>query len=200
MNMPSPETVTRRAGRSRAGFTLIESALTTVIVGTGVLAIVAAQQAYHMKNDWAQRTGMAMLLANEIRETTLNLPFHDPLTGASNLGPESDEASVADYDDLDDFAGLVDSATGRGEGLILEPPINALRQPVDDLDNWRQVVEVASVWEDNISSDFGVTPALDEPGTLKRVTVRIEYRDPADAADPDAWVNVTELTWVVTGK
>ena len=42
----------KRGGRrsARGGFTLIETALATVIVGVGVLAIVAAQQAFHKQN------------------------------------------------------------------------------------------------------------------------------------------------------
>ena len=38
---------------SRQGFTLIESALATIIVGVGVLSIVAAQQSFHQKNSWS---------------------------------------------------------------------------------------------------------------------------------------------------
>ena len=93
----------RRRHRRQAGFTLIEASLTTVIIGTGVLAIVAAQQAYHQKNNWSTRTSTAMLLANELRERTLALPLHDPITGKSNYGPELDETTAQAYDDLDDF-------------------------------------------------------------------------------------------------
>ena len=76
----------------------MEAALTTVIVGTGVLAIVSAQQAYHQKNDWAQRTATGLLLANELRELTLTLPQHDPFTGVDNLGPEGNESGLSDFD------------------------------------------------------------------------------------------------------
>ena len=90
--LPTPDSLLpkRRRSRRRAqGFTLIESALTTIIIGTGVLAILAAQQAYHMKNNWASRTSTGMLLANELRERTLSLPLHDPITGSATLGPEA---------------------------------------------------------------------------------------------------------------
>jgi hypothetical protein len=52
-----------------------------------VLAILAAQQAFHKKNDWASRNGTAMQLANELRELTMVLPKHDPFTGLANMGP-----------------------------------------------------------------------------------------------------------------
>ena len=178
----------RRASRRR-GFTLIEAALTTVIIGTGVLAILAAQQAYHKKNDWAGRESTAMLLANELRELTMVLPMHDPLSGADSMGPETNENSITDYDDLDDFAGEVDE-NGIGSGLVFSPPVNALRAQIGDLEGWTQEIKVENVLPDNISSTF--TQPL---GTtdLMRVTVTIKYRKPtSDVAD-----TITSLTWLV---
>lgn len=186
-----PYAASRRSRTRPAGFTLIEAALTTVIVGTGVLAIVAAQQAYHLKNEWAQRTGTAMLLANEIRELTLTLPVHDPITGANHLGPEPDETSVADYDDVDDFAGPV-SGSGYGAGTTFSPPINALRQPLSDLEGWSQVVKVVNVLTDNISVSDDMAQPL---GTtdLVRVTVRVMHQGPHQ----DEPSLVTQLTWLI---
>lgn len=185
----SPSHKVRRR-RRQGGFTLIEAALTTVIIGTGVLAIVAAQQAYIQKSDWAQRTGTGLLLANELRELTLAMPLHDPITGDAVLGPEANEASVNDYDDLDDFAGVVD-AGGFGAGTTFDPPINALRQEVDNWDGWSQFITVENVMSDNISSTF--TQPL---GTtdLVRVTVTVFYQGPTDA-EP---MTITTLSWIVT--
>jgi type II secretory pathway pseudopilin PulG len=185
---PKPQTPDpRRVARRRSGFTLIEAALATVIIGTGVLAILAAQQAYHRKNNWAQRTGTAMLLANEIRELTLTLPQHDPITGTANMGPEAGE-TVASYDDLDDFAGPV--TNGVGAGVTFDPPINALRQTVADLDGWSQVVRVENVLPDNISSTFTQNLGTTD---LMRVTVTINYQSPQS----DEPMTVTTLTWMV---
>ena len=176
----------RRTRRAR-GFTLIEAALTSVIIATGVLAILSAQQAYHRKNDWAQRTGTAVLLANEIRELTLALPQHDPYS-PTNMGPETGETSVSMYDDLDDFAGTV--TAGYGEGVTFDGPINALRQTIPNMTGWRQVVRVDNVLSDNISSTF--TQPL---GTtdLMRVTVDVQYKAP----NAPGYGSVTSLTWVV---
>ena len=172
-----------------AGFTLIEAALTTVIIGTGVLAIVAEQQAYVQKNNWSQRTATGVLLANELRELTLSLPASDPLTGQTNFGPETGENSVADFDDLDDFAGEVDT-NGIGAGTTFDPPVNALRQEIPDMGNWSQFIEVANVLPDNISSTF--TQPL---GTtdLIRVTVTIRFQSPQDNQP----TTITTLSWVV---
>jgi hypothetical protein len=170
---------------------LIEAALTTVIVGTGVLAIVASQQAYHKKNDWAQRTGTALLLANEIRELTLMLPLHDPLSGDVTLGAESNEPDIEDYDDLDDFAGVVNA--GIGAGLTLDPPINALKQEVADMTGWSQFVEVEGVLADNIGSSITSPIGSTE---MVRVTVTVRYQSP-QANSP---LTITQLAWVVPTK
>lgn len=189
--IPEPRTpYPRRRSASARGFTLIEAALTTVIVGTGVLAIVAAQQAFHAKNDWAQRTGTAQLLANEIREMTMPLPLHDPITNKQNLGPEPNEADVTTYDDLDDFGGAIDAA-GFGAGMTFNPPINALRQTVPDMDRWTQQVTVENVLPDYISAAFAQPTGTTD---TMRITVVVSYRNPVN----DENEQVTSLTWLVT--
>ncbi|MEO0964805.1 MAG: hypothetical protein AAFY08_06765 [Planctomycetota bacterium] len=202
-----PPTRRTKRGRHASGFTLIEAALATVIIGTGVLAIVAAQQAYHQKNQWAQKSGTAMLLANEMREMTLALPAHDPATQLANLGPEANEivgvtADVTLFDDLDDFAGAVDLATGRGPGTLFSPPINALRQviPGNDMAQWTQHIKVERVWEGFVAApESGTLPGLnvlEDVGTgdrtVVRVTVDILHTPPGETAQL-----ITSLTWLV---
>ena len=189
---PRPQTLApkRRPSRRRAGgFTLIEASLTTIIIGTGVLAILAAQQAYHMKNNWSTRTSTGMLLANEMRERTMALPLHDPITGDTTLGPEADETVALAYDDLDDFAGVV--TAGVGAGLTFNPPINALGLQVADLSDWTQTIRVENVLPDYIDAAF--TQPLGTTDVV-RVTVTVLYRDPVSNVDEP----VTELSWIVT--
>ena len=195
MASPNPQPQTpdprRRTRRRSAGFTLIEASLTTIIIGTGVLAILAAQQAYHMKNNWATRTSTAMLLANELRERTLSMPLHDPITGDANLGPEADETVPLAFDDLDDFAGTV--TAGVGSGQRFNPPINALGLPLSDLGAWTQTIRVEKVPADHVDTAFALP--LDTGTTdMFRVTVSVLYRDPSSGADEA----VTELSWIVT--
>lgn len=191
--LPTPDSLIPRRRRSRrqSGFTLIEASLTTIIIGTGVLAILAAQQAYHMKNNWATRTSTAMLLANELRERTLSMPLHDPITGAATLGPEVDEAVPLAYDDLDDFAGTV--TAGVGAGQTFNPPINALGLELDDLAAWTQTIKVEKVPSDQVDTSF---PIRLDTGTsdMFRVTVAVLYRNPQNNTDEA----VTELSWIVT--
>ena len=189
---PTRASQTRPRGGShrtrQGGFTLIEATLTTIIIATGVLAILAAQQAYTRKNDWAARTSTAVLLANELRELTLTLPRQDPITGLAFVGPEPGENGLLDYDDLDDFAGPV--TAGVGEGLTFDPPINALRETIPDLAGWSQTIRVENVLPDNISSTF--TQPLGTTDMI-RVSVSVRYQAPSSAQP----MTITTLTWMV---
>ncbi len=178
----------RKEHRRRRGFTLLEVSLAIVIVGTGALAILAAQQAFHRQNDWAQRTGTAMLLANELRELTLTLPRHDPITGTDTVGPEAGETSIADFDDVDDFAGAVTS--GFGAGTVSDPPVNALRQSVNEMAGWSQFIEVENVLPSDISA---TSPQALGTTDLLRVRVAVRYQSPQDTTPQ----TIAQLSWVV---
>lgn len=173
-----------RVRRSAFGFTLIETALVTVIVGVGVLAIVQAQQAYHQQNNYSQHIGTALLLANEIRELTLSMPQHDPIDGPNNWGPETGEGAVAAYDDLDDF-------DGNGTGTTFDPPIDAQRQTVPNMTGWSQVVTVENV----LPNDLSGTAAPDLSTDTVRMTCRVLYQSPIDQAPSE----ITRLTWIRAG-
>ena len=163
--------------------------------------MVAAQQSYHIKNDNAQLVGTGQMLANEIRELTINLPHHDPITGSGNFGAENNEvvgaspdpeADVINYDDLDDFAGEI--TAGRGAGVVFNPPINGLRLPIADLDQWTQVVRVENVFPENLGeTDPNAIQVLGSTDMI-RVTVAVQYQSPQQNVPQD----VTTMTWVVS--
>ncbi len=174
--------------RARTGFTLIETALATIIVGVGVLAMVSAQAAFHQKNAWSTNASIATHLGNEIRELTWNLPRHDPVTGDTFWGPEGDnEASFEDYDDLDDFDGL-------GGGLVFSPPINAHRDLIVNMDGWTQTVRVFNVDPFNIVFDGDTLAGVAADGTTNTIAmeVTIHYQAPT-ASQP---TEMTRVTWI----
>ena len=183
--MPSLNTTfTRTCGRtprSRPGFTLIEAALATAIIGTGVLAIVLAQQAFHQQNRWALKSSTGMRLAGEIRELMMNLPRHDPVTGTETWGPEGNESGVLDYDDVDDFDDAVfsfDLGTG---------PLSAMRTPIVDFPGWTQRIEVRSV------DPFDLRNEVQDGGSnMLRVEAIVEYQGRSDLAAGE----VTRITWI----
>jgi hypothetical protein len=171
--------------RSRSGFTLIETALATIIVGVGVLSIVAAQQAFHRQNTWSTNAGVAAYLGNEIREMTLNLPRHDPVTGTAFWGPEPNEPGLGDYDDVDDFDGagngtIFSAALGNG-------PINAQRQVITNMPGWAQSVTVRNVSPQDITA-----AGADGSSKMMRVEVVITYHGPQDNQP----VEITRVSWV----
>lgn len=103
----------------RSAFTLIETALSTVIIGVGVLAVVEAQQSFLQRNSWSTGGAAATYLANEVRELTQRFPRHDRFSGGiyflneadaatfTGWGPEAGETNPPDLDDLDDLDGAV---------------------------------------------------------------------------------------------
>ncbi len=177
----------RRAGtaQSREGFTLIETSMATVIIGVGVLAMVDAQSAFIVSNQWSSHAASATFLANEIREFTRNLPKHDPVNGLllvdndgtmviSGWGVESGEVTVDDFDDIDDFDGITFSYVGT-PGLNdndLPGPINAFGEviPALDLDG----DELGSTNEEDVFSGAAMN------GWYQTITV--EKIDPFDTS------------------
>jgi hypothetical protein len=110
---------TARAAGARRGFTLLEAAMSTVIIGVGVLAVVEAQQSFLERNRWSTNGATATYLADEIREMSERFPRHDRFSGGLYLldendpsslrgwGPEPGENTARDLNDLDDLDGAV---------------------------------------------------------------------------------------------
>ena len=69
------------------------------------------------------RRTLAVSLAQELMEEILNKPFSDP-QGASNPGPEADEHSRSEFDNVDDYDGFVDLAGNIADsaGTIIDEP------------------------------------------------------------------------------
>lgn len=209
-----------RRGARRRGFTLIETALATIIIGVGVVAVVEAQVAFSQVNQWSSHSATATMLANEIRQLTINMPRHDPITGLYinsgtlvGWGREANETSVTDLDDIDDFSGVSFGATGTFSGPVdatgnVIPEISAGGQVVMNngsvvpIEGWTQSVTVEKVrhfrFDEVLANGYyepavGTTPGTSVDGFPLRVTVRVFYQAPGSTTP----MEVGKVRWVV---
>lgn len=141
----------------RRGFTLIEAAMVTCIVGLGCVGMMQLLAAGTVSNASGTELTTAVYLANNIRELSLGLSFADPTT-PTHWGLESGE-TLATLDDLDDL-----------NGMTFSPPIDARRQQLANYPNWSQSVTVQSVDPNRLTlnSANGSTP-------VERLTVTVSH-------------------------
>jgi Tfp pilus assembly protein PilV len=176
------------------GFTLIETALALVIVGTGVLAALQLSGTCTNASTNAARATTARMLADNIREAMAGLEFSDPTSGTA-WGCEVGEETTATYDDIDDFDGLWDGATKKAPGTTHNPPIDSMRAPIPQLSNYQQVVTVMPVLPNDLSGNSNeALPDLPKgtyTGAL-RVRVRVQYLT-APGAKP---IDLYTMSWV----
>lgn len=224
MDRPSsgaPQAAAGRVRHSSGGFTLIETAMATVIIGVGVVAMVDAQEAFTRSTLWSSHATTGTFLANEIREMARHLSRHDPVTGLwldgetlRGWGPEAGEVSVNAFDDLDDLDGLVFGEGGNFPGPInaygeVIPEIGDDGQPLIDEDGnqvpmlgWRQRVIVEKVSPFDYATTLpraffegasGGWPGRGVGGYPVRVTVIVTYQSGL-APEP---IEVSRVSWVV---
>lgn len=127
------------AGNSRRGFTLIEAALATVIIGIGVVSLLELLAAGSMSNGAATELTLAASLANNIHEISIGLPFTDPVNTTSTTTKESGGPTA--YNDIWDL-----------NGDTYSPPLDVTRHAVSGFANWAQQVTVQSVQPDALTA------------------------------------------------
>ncbi len=115
------------------GFSLIEVLIAILLVGLAIASLVTANSAFTKANGAGIELSTAEFLIEQIRELSTMLPVIDPEFGVFTFGPEGAE-TLADYDDLDDF-----------DGVIFSPPISADRNVLNDLAAYSQQITVENV-------------------------------------------------------
>lgn len=149
------------SGRARDGFTLIEVAIATAIIGIGVAALMACLAAGTRTNRAGQQLAQAVFLAQEIREWSLKLPFSD--TDPDDLGnpPGQDGWDPQVWvDDLDD---LMD--------VTYSPPRNGCGEAIPGMVGWSQTMTLT--WRDPDDLASVVTPGASD---IIHVRVDVCYR------------------------
>lgn len=156
-----PTTPTPAARKGRRGFTLIETALTVVIVGLGIVAMCQLLTAGTMANVESTQLTTGMTIARNVRELSLRLAFLDP-TSPTVFGLDSGESATnpATFDDINDL-----------NGRTFSPPIDSRGVRMTAFPDWSQTVLVESVDPNRI------TAAVPNGTTVtNRVTVTIYQR------------------------
>ena len=136
----------RNRRRRRDGFTLIEALVAAGIVGLGLTALLTAVMSGTQANAAGRRLTQAALLAREIREWTLKLPFSDLDPGDQGNPPGSDGTSPQVFvDDLDDLM-----------GVTYDPPRDGQGYPVADMAGWSQTMTLT--WREPTDLATPVSP------------------------------------------
>lgn len=226
-NMTTRGIRSRAGGASAGGFTLIETSLATLIIGIGVVAMVDAQTAFLVSNQWSSHAASATFLANEVRELTRSLPKHDPVVGLYlgedgdgdetlfGWGPDAGETTLDDFDDIDDFDGMSFSFVGTAglDDLDLPGPINAYREVIPDLSidgveqtgamfGWSQIVLVNKINPYDFAEDkadaFYEDPDGSFPGRgVDAYPLRVTVEVYYQGVNDIDATLVTEVTWIV---
>ena len=165
----------RRQLPRRRGFSLVESALAIVIVGIGIVAVVASLGAASRINGAGRNLTRGVFLAQEIREWTLRLPFKDPDPGDAGKPPGPDGTNPQLFvDDLDDLL-----------NVTYGPPRDGQGRAISGLAGWSQVITMT--WRDPDSLTTTVPVGTSD---VICVTVTIRHGDEA----------ILATNWVVTRR
>lgn len=158
---PIPKRRSRRA-RSTTGATFIEVSLATVIIATALVGAMSSMtetaKVYHYFSEGPHE---ALMLAQEIHEAALLLPF-EPEVGQSDLFG----SSVETVHDLDDRS--------------YKPPRSAQYEPIGSHQHWSQHVSVRLVAVDDPSVEISDPESFSgEALTELKVTIRDELDEEA---------------------
>lgn len=134
----------------------METALATVIIGTGVVALLALFAAGSSSNARGAETATAVNLSNNIHELMLTLAFTD---SSKHWGLDSGE-TIYNCDDVEDL-----------DGAVFSPPVDSVRKPINELPGWSQSVSVKSVDSNNVTFQEPTSSSSTYP--MARVTVTI---------------------------
>ncbi len=158
---------------NRGGFSLVEVAVATAVIGIGVVALLTAIGSGTRINEAGRQITKAVFLAQEIREWTRRLPFKDPQTPQNPPGHDGSSPQVF-VDDLNDLMGVTYS-----------PPRDAHGLAIADMTSWSQTITMT--WRNTTALTSAVS---DGASDIVHVQVDISYQGQ----------RVLSTGWLVTNK
>lgn len=160
---------------SRPGLSLVEAVIAMLILGLAISAALRAVTGARKTDTRLEDFARGKLLGEDLMAEILQKEYRDPVAPVPAFGPESGETSRAQYNDVDDYNGLVES-----------PPRNTDGTSMNEFNNWKRSVKVEFV---NATSLTGAASATET--SAKRITITV--------ADP-AGRTVATLTAVRTDR
>jgi type II secretory pathway pseudopilin PulG len=148
-------------GRFPTGFTLVEAAVSLIIVSAMLVAALSTVGASRLSQHKSSLGSRGQLLAESLMAEILRQDYQDPdIQGV--FGCESGESTStrADFDDVDDYHGWSSS-----------PPVDKNGSLIWGLTNWKRSVTVE--WVDPL--DLGQVKLSET--NVKKVTVTVSYDD-----------------------
>jgi prepilin-type N-terminal cleavage/methylation domain-containing protein len=166
--------------RSTGGFTLVEVIIASMILGLTILAALASVQASTTSTIAGTDVTQAAILAEGLREWTMNLPWNDldadeALQDQASPGPNASPPSSA-VDDLNDLRGV------DGTGVTYTPPIaDGPSEPLDKLTGWSEHIELS--WRDpqNVQTEV-------DPGASDVLYVSVVFRKDGEHVLTTGWL------------
>ncbi len=95
--------------KRRAGFTIAEVLVASIMLALVVAAVGQAVAAAQMQSHASLRQQQAASLLDELMEEVLAHPYIDP-QGDTTMGPDTGESGRLDFDAADDYHGFTESA------------------------------------------------------------------------------------------
>ena len=142
------------------GFTVLESVISTLIVGSMMVAAMNVVGASETARQYGADKSTGLMLAEELMSEILAMPYKDPESGTVYFGFEPDEPNNGTrhaFDDVDDFCSWQAS-----------PPQNADGTEKAGFDLWKRWAQIVRVKHDALSQTMN-----SETG-VKWITVIVE--------------------------
>ena len=146
--------------RHSFGFSLVEAAISSIIVGGVLVASLNVIGAAAMTRHRLAQRQRARLLATDLMSELLSLPYADPTLGAGvNPGPEPGEVfgTRALFDDVDDY-----------HGWSASPPQSKDGTPLTDFAGWNRSVTCRYVAMDTLTEVAANTGIIEITVSVRR--------------------------------
>jgi len=149
--------------RKRRGFTLWETAVSTFLVGLVLVTAATTSGTSVRMQAKAGERAKAGYLAHALVAEMLELSYMQPGQTSSAIGREAGESATsrANYNDVDDYNGWIDS-----------PPQNKDGSVMPDLTGWQRQVVVEWVAPTTLTQ---ASPGSASETGMKRLTVAVQH-------------------------